>query len=254
MGEATFIAALARDSDNRGPFARNHRMGASAAAPVYRLVIFDLDGTLADTVPDIAAAARRALADHGVDGASEENIRLWVGNGSTRTLERALTHEGADVAALLPGVMRSFLKHYGECDHSRSHLYDGVATTLDALRAQGCRLAVCTNKSREFVRPALEAFGIADRFAMLVGAGDTRERKPHPEPLLKIAAELGVPPAHCLMVGDSINDFEAARASGMDVVLVRGGYNQGVDLAALQPDALLDSLRELPDWVAARQR
>lgn len=216
-----------------------------------RAVLFDLDGTLLDTVPDIAAAVDRTLLDLGLPAAGLQRVRGWVGNGAGKLLERALHHAGADAAALHERALQRFLRHYGEEFTARSQPYPGTLDALQALGARGLRLAVCTNKPSAFVRPLLEHFGMARYFGLSLGADELPQKKPHPAPLLHIAAAFGLAPAQCLMVGDSINDVEAARAAQMPVAAVSYGYNHGGPIADSQPDVVIDSLAELPQLIAA---
>jgi phosphoglycolate phosphatase len=214
-----------------------------------RAVLFDLDGTLLDTAPDIAAAVDRALLDLGLPAPGLARVRGWVGNGAGVLLGRALRDAGAD-AALQERALALFLRHYAAEFTARSQAYPGTVTALQTLAARGLRLAVCTNKPTAFVQPLLGHFGIARHFTLSLGADDLPQKKPHPAPLLHIAAAFGLPPAQCLMVGDSVNDVAAARAAGMPVAAVSYGYNHGGPIADTGPDVVIDSLAELPDLIA----
>ncbi|MDE0856441.1 MAG: phosphoglycolate phosphatase, partial [Nevskia sp.] len=215
-----------------------------------RAVLFDLDGTLLDTLPDIAAAVDRTLLGLSLPVAGPLRVRGWVGNGVKLLMERALRHAGADPAATLQPALEAFAAHYAEDYTQRSTLYPGVAATLPALAARGLALAVCTNKPRRFVAPLLDHFGIGSYFSALV-SGDTLPRqKPDPAPLLHLAGRLGLPAADCLVVGDSRNDVQAARAAGMAVAAVSYGYNHGEDIRDSHPDAVMATLAELPRLIA----
>jgi phosphoglycolate phosphatase len=225
----------------------------------HSAVIFDLDGTLVDTAPDIAAAVDRALLDLSLPAAGLDRVRGWVGNGAAILLQRALRDAGVDSAEAQERALALFLRHYAEEFTARSQLYPGTAQALAGLAARGQRLAVCTNKPTSFVAPLLRHFGIARHFAFCVGGDDLPEKKPHPAPLLHLARQLGLPAGDCLMVGDSSNDVAAARAAGMAVVAVSYGYNHGAPIRDTHPDAVIDSLLELrslidavPDPVHAR--
>lgn len=215
-----------------------------------RAVLFDLDGTLLDTVPDIAAAVDRALLDLGLPAAGPERARGWVGDGAGKLLERALRHAGADAAALQERALQLFLRHYSEEFTARSLPYPGAMEALQALSARGLRLAVCTNKPSAFVQPLLEHFGMARYFGLRIGADDLPQKKPHPAPLLHIAAAYGLTAEQCLMVGDSVNDMEAARAAQMPVAAVSYGYNHGGPIGDSRPDVVIDSLAQLPELIA----
>lgn len=215
-----------------------------------RAVLFDLDGTLLDTLPDIAAAVDRTLLGLSLPAAGPLRVRGWVGNGVKLLMERALRHAGADPAATLQPALEAFAAHYAEDYTQRSTLYPGVAATLPALAARGLALAVCTNKPGRFVAPLLDHFGIGSYFSALV-SGDTLPRqKPDPAPLLHLAGRLGLAAADCLVVGDSRNDVQAARAAGMAVAAVSYGYNHGEDIRDSHPDAVMATLAELPRLIA----
>ncbi|HWY25876.1 MAG TPA: phosphoglycolate phosphatase [Nevskia sp.] len=213
-------------------------------------LLFDLDGTLIDTVPDIAAAVDRALLDLSLPAAGLARVRGWVGNGAAKLLERALRHAGAPPEEMSARALDLFLQHYGDEFTVRSELYEGVAETLDRLAARGLRLAVCTNKPSAFVAPLLRHFRIDHHFALSIGADELPQRKPHPAPLLHIAASFGLKPAECLMVGDSVNDVEAARAAGMPVIAVSYGYNHGAPIADSRPDAVVDRFAQIVELIA----
>jgi phosphoglycolate phosphatase len=222
----------------------------SSPLPGCRAVIFDLDGTLLDSAADLASAVDQTLAELGVPPAGEAMVQLWVGNGASKLLERALRHAGVDDEARIAQARARFFDHYGAHLAVRSQLYDGTLAALKQLSARGLRLAVCTNKPSRFVRPVLEAFGVAGYFAALLGGDDLPVKKPDPEPLLHLARELRLAPQACLMVGDSCHDVDAARAAGMPVVAVSYGYNHGEDIRNSHPDAVIDSLAQLPDLIA----
>lgn len=209
------------------------------------LVLFDLDGTLVDSVPDIAAAVDTAMLALGFPAPGEAHVRAWVGNGARVLMARALADVGAP--ELIDDAHERFLDAYGETGHRRSRLYPGVAEMLLVLKTRAIALAICTNKPSRFVGPLLNALGIAEYFSAVLGGDELLEKKPHPAPLLHLAQRFGVSAERCLMVGDSSNDVLAARAAGMPVVAVSYGYNHGEAIAASAPDRILDSLAELPD-------
>lgn len=216
-----------------------------------RAVLFDLDGTLIDTLPDIAAAVDHALLDLSLAPAGLERAATWVGNGAAKLLQRALRHQGADTEENHKRALELFLRHYAEQFTARSRLYEGVDATLGALATRGLKLAVCTNKPDEFVAPLLRHFRIEHHFALSVGAEETRPKKPHPAPLLYIAEAFGLTPGDCLMVGDSVNDVEAARAAAMPVIGVSYGYNHGVPIADCRPDAVVERFAQIAELIAA---
>lgn len=208
-----------------------------------KLVMFDLDGTLVDSVPDLTIAVDTMLQELGCPTAGEAKVRLWVGNGATRLVERALADSASGVNA--EQAFERFLHHYSESLTCRSRLYPGVLETLQALHAQGVQQAVVTNKPRQFTPALLEALGIDQYFAQVVCGDDLERKKPDPLPLLHVIACCQSTPSSSLMVGDSINDIQAARAAGCPVVAVPYGYNHGEPVASAQPDMLVNALTQL---------
>ncbi len=215
-----------------------------------RAVLFDLDGTLVDSVPDLAAAVDGMLRQLQLPEAGESQVRNWVGNGMVNLIQRALTgdiHFAPDHPALqrFDEALPLFQSSYDASNGQFSRLYEGVAVGLRALQQQGLRLAVVTNKPERFTLPLLEQLGIADCFSVIIGGDTLPQRKPDPAPLLEAARRLQVEPAACLMVGDSRHDIEAARNTGMKVVAVPYGYNHGDDISLSQPDQLVSRIDQL---------
>ncbi|MGD9600467.1 MAG: phosphoglycolate phosphatase [Gammaproteobacteria bacterium] len=211
-----------------------------------RLVLFDLDGTLVDSAPDIADAANAALRDGGFAARPEAEIRAFIGNGAERLIHRCLTgtREGVAEAALHAATLRDFQRHYAVCLVARTRPFPGVIDTLEALAARDVLLGCVTNKPARFTLPLLEGLGLAHYFQVTY-AGDTLPvKKPDPAPLLAAARSCRARPADTVMVGDSMTDFAAARAAGMRIFCVGYGYAAGVDLAAQNPDAYV---RHMPD-------
>lgn len=226
---------------------RAFRLRAPAA------ILLDLDGTLVDSVPDLAAGVDHMLIALGRAPAGEARVRDWVGNGVARLVHRALTgtmETDAPPADFERGLER-FMVHYGAHATDRSRLYPGVAETLDALAARGFPLGCVTNKPARFTRVVLEDLGLARHFAVVVSGDEVTRGKPHPDAVERAAATLHVRAADCLVVGDSDNDVRAARACGAGIVAVSYGYNHGRDIAASAPDAVIDDLRELLALLAA---
>lgn len=212
-----------------------------------RLVTFDLDGTLVDSVPDLAAAVDAALGDLGLASAGEARVRDWVGNGSLKLMERALTDAlgSTPTAAWLERGHQGFLEHYGRDPASHTRLYPGGREALDGLKARGLLLALVTNKPFAFIAPILENFGLAGHFDLCLGGDSLPQKKPDPAPLLHVAAHFRVVPEACLMVGDSRHDIAAGRAAGFHTLAVPYGYNHGEPVRDSGPDAVVESLAEL---------
>jgi phosphoglycolate phosphatase len=212
-----------------------------------RLVSFDLDGTLVDSVPDLALAVDASLGQLGLPPAGEARVRDWVGNGSLKLVERALTfaQDESPGEALLARAHEAFLEHYGRDPGLRTRLYPGVREALDGLQAGGWTLTLITNKPFAFIRPILAQFGLERHFALCLGGDSLPQKKPDPAPLLHMAAHFGLVPSECLMVGDSRHDVAAGRAAGFRTLAVPYGYNHGEPVRDSRPDALVDSLAEL---------
>jgi phosphoglycolate phosphatase len=212
-----------------------------------KLILIDVDGTLVDSVPDLAFCVNEMMKRLGMPERSEPDIRNWVGNGVERLTRRALIGQldGEPDEALFRKAYPIFLELYAENTSTRSVLYPGIREGLNRLRDAGYVLGSVTNKASQFTVPLLKDLGIYDDFAVVV-AGDTLDKKkPDPAPLLYAAERMGVHPADCLMIGDSINDVTAARAAGFQIVCMPYGYNHGNDIRDANPDAVIDSLAHL---------
>jgi len=212
-----------------------------------RAVAFDLDGTLVDSAPDIAAAANAALASLGMARVAEAKVALAIGDGIDMMVERTMTESlgAAPAAELLAAGIARFRDAYARRAYVASRLYPGVAGGLDALRARGLPLACVTNKASRFTAEVLERSGLAPRLAFACCADTPERRKPRPDLLLEACARLSIAPRELLYVGDSALDVAAARAAGCPVVVVDYGYRQGKPVEALGADAIIASVAEL---------
>ncbi|MBZ9537854.1 phosphoglycolate phosphatase [Modicisalibacter tunisiensis] len=213
-----------------------------------QLVVFDLDGTLIDSVPDLAAAVDAMLADLALVPAGEAKVRGWVGNGSRKLVERALCHargEESVEASCQETAHERFLRHYAAAPCTRTRLYPGVREALAGLQARGIALALVTNKPEAFIEPILSALSLQECFTMTVGGDSLPRKKPDPLPLTHVAQRLGVPPEAALMVGDSRHDVEAGRRAGFRTLAVPYGYNHGEPVSLAGPDGEVESLAEL---------
>jgi len=215
----------------------------------------DLDGTLVDTAPDIAASINSMLADLGLPTYDRATIVDWVGSGVSRLIKRALTGQvdGEPDPTLYQRADPLFRRYYGARVSQESTLYPGVAATLEALRIAGFGLACITNKPEAFTVPLLKNLGIHDYFGLLLSGDVLPRNKPDPLPLLHACEYFGISANYSVMVGDSMNDALAARAAGMPVIWVTYGYNRGVDVRELAPAAVINELSELPNYIRLYQ-
>ncbi|MBY0296931.1 MAG: phosphoglycolate phosphatase [Methylobacterium sp.] len=220
----------------------------SASAPI---VVFDLDGTLAETAADLGATLNVVLAREGLPPVDLTRARDLIGAGARALIERGFAAAGRDLTReRLDALFRVFLAHYGQHLCDASHLFPGVLACLDRLRAAGYRLAVCTNKVEDHSVRLLTLLGVADHFAAICGRDTFPYCKPDPRHLTQTIARAGGDPARAVMVGDSRTDIATARAAGIPVVAVPFGYTD-VPVQDLGPDAVIDHFDQLFDAVEA---
>ena len=214
-------------------------------------MLFDLDGTLVHSAPDVAYAANLMLAELGRPEQPAERIAGWIGNGMMRLVKRALTGEpdGEPEPALFERGLASFKAHYAANLTRETRPYPGAVETLDTLRAGGFLLGCVTNKLESFTRPLLHQLGLLEYQQVVVGGDTVPARKPDPLPLRHACGQAGVAPNHAVMVGDSANDVLGARAAGMHAIAVTYGYNQGRDVREFGPDVVVDSLAQVPQYL-----
>ncbi len=215
------------------------------------MILIDVDGTLVDSVPDLSYCVDEMMKALGMPERGEASVRLWVGNGVERLVMRALTNsmDAEPEPALYEKAVAIFRELYAENTSRRSHLYDGVQVGLDYLKDSGYRLGCVTNKAGEFTLPILSDLGIKDYFEVIICGDDTPRKKPDPLPLLTAAQRLSIEPEKSLMLGDSQSDVKAARAAGFQIICMSYGYNHGEDIRSFDPDAVLDSFAELPQYL-----
>ncbi|MBE0484286.1 MAG: phosphoglycolate phosphatase [Bacterioplanes sp.] len=210
-------------------------------------VLLDLDGTLIDSVPDLASAVDAMLLELGRPAAGVEHVSHWIGNGADWLIRRALSDGNEAVAATLAAdrvaqARPLFDRAYLSALHHATGAYPGAD---EFLRACPCPMVLITNKPRLFTEPLLQSLGWSSYFALVLCADDLPEKKPSPMPLLHACAQLALKPEQAVMIGDSRNDILAAHAAGMASVAVSYGYNHGEDIALSQPTLLVSSLLEL---------
>ncbi len=211
------------------------------------MILIDVDGTLVDSVPDLAYCVDEMMQAIGREPWGEARVRDWVGNGVERLVRRALTGslDGEPSDEEFARAYPIFLDLYAENTSKRSCLYPGVREGLDYLKSQGYRLGCVTNKAAQFTLPLLKDLGVHDDFGIVVSGDTLPVKKPDPGPLLHAARHFGVAPEHSLMIGDSVSDVKAARAAGFQIVCMSYGYNHGEDIRDYGPDRVIDSMAEL---------
>ena len=233
-------------------------MATSSAAPAkaafplaVKMVMIDLDGTLIHTAPDLAACANRMLADLGRAPAPVETVMTWIGNGVPRLVKRALTGQmlAEPEEALFEKALAIFQKHYLAHVSDLSRPFPGVVAGLDRLKARGFHLACITNKAEAFTLPLLKNLDLYKYFELVLSGDSLPKQKPDPLPLLHACKHFGITPEHGMLIGDSSNDVEAARAAGMPVLCVPYGYNHGHDIRESHPDAVVDSLEAVEPYL-----
>jgi phosphoglycolate phosphatase len=228
----------------------------SRGAPMFDVsaIAFDLDGTLLDTVHELAAAVNALLDELGYPPLASEVVAAMIGKGMANLVRRVLalatdvSPEAVDEAELKDALNR-YQSHYASRLGHETRLFPGMIEGLARLREMGIPLAVITNKATRFVRPHLVAAGIEDYFSVVIGGDDLPTKKPDPAPLRHAAAVLGIPTERLLMVGDSGNDVEAARGAGCPVLVVPYGYREGRPVHDLEADGIVESVDALADCV-----
>jgi len=220
----------------------------NAERPRYaaQAVVFDLDGTLLDTIVDLAEASNLMLAELGHPRRTQAEIHGFVGKGVGNLVRRCLSEGGPAATEFeTAAALEIFRRHYAQVNGRHTRPYPGVPELLASLGARGMKMAVVTNKATVFTLPLLERFGFDRHFGAVV-CGDTLPvRKPDPATIEHACAQLGVAPQNALMVGDSANDALAARAAGMPVLLVTYGYSEGMPLKEIECDGLLERAGEV---------
>jgi phosphoglycolate phosphatase len=212
-------------------------------------VVFDLDGTLAETAPDLIATLNVILDREGLPGIGYEEARDLIGAGARALIERGLRMSAQDVpAARLDRMFHAYLEHYAENICEKTTLFPGVLDSLDGLAARGYKLAVCTNKMEAHSLLLLDKLGIAERFSAICGRDTFPWFKPDPRHLTMTVERAGGAPALCLLVGDSKTDVDTARNAGVPSVGVPFGYTD-VPMTELRPDRLIGHFDALVEAV-----
>jgi phosphoglycolate phosphatase len=232
----------------------------------FQAAIVDLDGTMVDTLGDFEEVLNRSLADLDLPRVTRGLVERTVGKGSEHLIRSVLAHQLAlpevkglanvcdarSVESLYEAAWLRYQHHYSTINGEFAVVYPGVVEGLQQLRDAGLQLACLTNKPLSFAKPLLQVKGLDHFFAHVFGGDSFERKKPDPLPLLKTCEALGASPAQALMVGDSSNDAQAARAAGCPVVLVRYGYNHGESVDGVDADAHVDTLIDIPQALAVK--
>lgn len=214
-----------------------------------KLIMIDVDGTLVDSVPDLAFCVDQMMIELGLQLCGEERVRNWVGNGIPKLIERALIDklDKESISKVYVVAYPIFLKLYSDNSAIRSRLYDGVKEGLDYLKSKGYLLGCVTNKAEQFTNPLLKKMGIYNDFRLIISGDTLDKKKPDPLPLLHGANFFNMQPNECLMLGDSVSDVRAARAAGFDIICMSYGYNHGNNIEDENPDLVIDSMDQLKE-------
>lgn len=218
--------------------------------PFPKALVFDLDGTLVDTAPDLTLVLNWLLVREGRKPVAELSVRHMVGRGARHLILQGMTATGATPdEAELSRLTTDFIAYYGEHIADASVAFAGVSETLEIFRAQGIAMGVCTNKPVGLSRQLLDALGLSPYFSVVLGGDSLSVRKPDPLHLLATLEAMGHKPHSSVMVGDSISDVQAARDAGVPVVGVSFGYTE-IPIAELNPDIVIDQFADLPQALA----
>jgi phosphoglycolate phosphatase len=216
---------------------------------LVRAVLFDLDGTLADTAPDLGGALNRMRLRRGLPVLPIEVLRPLASAGA-----RGMLAAGLDVTpahAQYEAMRDEFLNEYAGALDQDTRLFDGVQGLLSSLAAMGVRWGVVTNKAMRFTEPVIAALGVADDAAVVVGGDTTAHAKPHPAPLLHACDQLGIAPTQAVYVGDDLRDMQAARSAGMPAIVAAYGYlGDGGDIAQWPSDGVIHAPQDLLELIA----
>ncbi|MDV7338336.1 phosphoglycolate phosphatase [Terasakiella sp. A23] len=209
-------------------------------------LIFDLDGTLIDSAPDLRTACNKVLATKGRREITLQETTQFVGNGAAKLVERAFRTTGDAVSEdEIPALTEAFLAFYDGHEADETTIYEGVEQTLQKLKDQGYRMGLCTNKPYIPTINLMKDLGLGDFFEVMIGGDQVATKKPHPEMIHKALADMGVDVADAIMIGDSPNDIGAAKNAGLRNVAVSYGYRK-VPVEALEADVVIDQMSDLP--------
>lgn len=218
-----------------------------------RAVIIDLDGTMLDTAGDFHVAVNRMRAELELAPLAQTTILDFVGKGTENLMRRVLAcdFDEAGVEQHFERALQAYERHYLAINGDHAHAYPGVREGLDAMQANGLRLACVTNKPIAFTQPLLATKGLAHYFEVVYGGDSLAKKKPDPLPLLQVCSDFGLRPAQVVAIGDSSNDAIAARAAGCPVLTVPYGYNHGESIQNIDSDGIVQTLLEAAHFISA---
>lgn len=220
-----------------------------------KVLLFDLDGTLVDSAPDLALAVNHMLERLERETFSHETIRSWVGNGAQTLVKRGLSGSSAVDEAIDPELaaraLDIFLDYYARNLCVDTVTYPNVVPTLESLKDGNYRLALVTNKPYAFIEPLLEGLKMGGLFELCLGGDSLARKKPDPMPLLHVCDRLNISTSKCLMIGDSKNDILAAKAADMQSIGVSYGYNYGEHISVYEPDSVVDDMSDILELLEA---
>ena len=230
-------------------------MGQRQSANDYpAAIIWDLDGTLIDSAPDLAQALNTLLREQGYASLEEDQVRTMIGNGLAKLIERGFKAAGLAMRGpQLQNLLPRFMLIYSECATNETRLYPGARSVLQHFTNAGVHQGICTNKSEDISKQILAELSVADHFEVVVGGDTTAARKPDPLPLRACLEALNVSPDDSVMIGDSGVDVDTARAIKMPIGIVTYGYTRG-SVSNLGADVLIDSLSSVPNLVGALRK
>ncbi|NQY51420.1 MAG: phosphoglycolate phosphatase [Piscirickettsiaceae bacterium] len=211
-----------------------------------KMVLIDLDGTMVNSVPDLAWCIDEMMKELDMPAHGEEKVKNWVGNGVPRLIKRALIGQlyGEPDDPIFAKAYPIFMNLYADNHSKRSLLYPHIMEGLQWLRDRNMHIGCVTNKDEQFTLPILKNLNIYNYFQIIISGDTLPSRKPNPAPLLHGAAFFGIAPKNAMMIGDSISDIKASRAAGFDIICLSYGYNHGIDISTANPDAVINSFAE----------
>lgn len=215
-------------------------------ASKYKVIGFDLDGTLVNTLPDLTLVVNAMFTEHSLPITTQEKVLTWIGKGADIFFQNAIAYTGKVFdAQKLVQLRTSFDKYYATYICEESVLYPNVKETLEVLKAQGYTLVVITNKPTKLIEPVLSAFDIYHLFSETLGGQSLPKIKPYPDPILFICDKFGIQPSEFLFIGDSENDVIASHAAGCDVVGLTYGYNYNIPIEQSNPTFITSKFADI---------